>query len=301
MAKNFLDFEGLQIYDAKLKEWVRRQGSATSADWNEKDPTSKSFIANKPFGETGSEFPLVSVHLADGEGHEGEIENNDIANAVYTATPADNLIYVGESTGWPETEFDHVIWEGEEGKFTSMYFYGPTLDMSGYVSSAEEFESQKLEVTYNGTSYSFPLTPEHEGSSSFSIGQHNYQSYEYVFEYPFRVEISFDTVSNDETGEDDLDFSHVFFITYVLCNHPFDISIGFSNKQIIKLDNKYLNIAQSITDGETGLATGDQVYDATLVKTSRETQISPNEIVDFVEIKPTSTYSSSVITDYTEE
>lgn len=59
--------------------------------------------------------------------------------------------------------------------------------------------------------------------------------------------------------------------------------------------------APSIADGAHGFTTGDQVYDATLVTTSGIMQISPEEIVDFVEIKPTSAYSSSVITDYVEE
>ena len=65
---------------------------------------------------------------------------------------------------------------------------------------------------------------------------------------------------------------------------------------------KYVDL-EGLTQYDSKLKTwvADQVYDATLVKTSRETQLSPNEIVDFVEIKPTSVYSSSVITDYVEE
>ena len=294
--KKYIDFAGLSYYDSKLKTWVTDlvnshtpsvdaiqsiKAGQTELPVEEGTVTLSSVagtgsyddLKDKPFEEVSSEFPLVSVHFADGEGHEGEIENNDITNAVYTATPADNLIYVGESTGWPETEFDHIIWDDSpdttaEGRFPSMYFYGPTLDMSGYVNTLKEFKSQKLEVTYNGTSYSLPLISEYDGvpeyesdETSFFAGQHQYQSSEYVFEYPFRVEIIIGTTYNEETGKDDLDFSHVFFTPYLLCNRPFDISIGFSNKQIIKIDNKYINTAQSISDGETGLVTGDQVYD----------------------------------------
>lgn len=302
MAKNFLDFEGLQAYDAKLKEWVRRQGSAsaTPADWNEKDPTSKSFIANKPFEEIGSGFSFVSVHLADGEGHEGEIENDDTTNAVKTVTPADNLIYVGESTGWPATEFDHIIWSADpdttaEGRFSSMYFYGPTLDLSELIHSVEEWKSYKANIVYNGTSYSLPLIQSSE--DSYYVGQKDTSSDEYIYEYPFRIEINIETNYNEDTGEDELDFSNVSFVTYLLCKSPFDIDISFGNKEIIKLDNKYINTAQSIQDNEQGFTTGDQVYDATMVTIDLKTFNVP-ETIGFAEINPGTGHSSDIITSY---
>ena len=305
MAKNFLDFEGLQAYDAKLKEWVRRQGSAsaTPADWNEKDPTSKSFIANKPFEEIGSGFSFVSVHLEDGEGHEGEIENNDTTNAVYTVTPSDSLVYSDPEEGWPSTDFDHIIWDSDpdttaEGRFISMYFYGPTLDLSELIHSVEEWKSYKANIVYNGTSYSLPLIQSYQSyEDSYYVGQKDTSSDEYIYEYPFRIEINIETNYNEDTGEDELDFSNVSFVTYLLCKSPFDINISFGNKEIIKLDNKYINTAQSIQDNEQGFTTGDQVYDATMVTIDLKTFNVP-ETIGFAEINPGTGHSSDIITSY---
>ena len=85
-------------------------------------------------------------------------------------------------------------------------------------------------------------------------------------------------------------------------------------EEIHKLDIKYLNIAQSIADGATGLATGDQVYDyvqSVLMETisslqSRVQELENQMIVnseaseganDFSEVEPENS-SDSVVTDY---
>lgn len=45
--KKFVDASGLAFYDSKLKNWVLRN-AGQPGDWNENDPSSKSYIANKP-------------------------------------------------------------------------------------------------------------------------------------------------------------------------------------------------------------------------------------------------------------
>ena len=185
-----------------------------------------------------------------------------------------------------------------------MYFYGPTLDLSELIHSAEELKSYKANIIYNGTSYSLPLISEYDGvpeygadDNSFFVGQRQYQSSEYIFEYPFRIEITIGTNYNEDTGEDELDFSNVSFVTYLLCKSPFDIDISFGNKEIIKLDNKYINTAQSIQDNEQGFTTGDQVYDATMVTIDLKTFNVP-ETIGFAEINPGTGHSSDIITSY---
>ena len=57
MDEKFLNLSGLSFYDKKLKEWTQNQ--IQPADWNESDPTSKSFVQNRPFYE---EVEVVSTY-----------------------------------------------------------------------------------------------------------------------------------------------------------------------------------------------------------------------------------------------
>lgn len=57
MEEKFLNLSGLTFYDRNIKKWTQNQ--IQPADWNESDPTSKSFVQNRPFYE---EVEVVSTY-----------------------------------------------------------------------------------------------------------------------------------------------------------------------------------------------------------------------------------------------
>ena len=71
--KKFVDASGLAFYDSKLKNWVLKN-AGQPGDWNESDESSKSYIANKPFGLTVDNVLIRGIRptaMAEGS----EIEN----------------------------------------------------------------------------------------------------------------------------------------------------------------------------------------------------------------------------------
>ena len=276
MAKTFLDLEGLQLYDTKLKDWTYNQLPASEtvqplSNWNFKR------IVQGNYGD--QDFSVTWENNID----ENYLEVDSSDNTLYSWRPKDE-------------DSDSDVYTPMDSKFLRFNPEGSTITV--------EYNGQ----TYSGTTY-LADTYSDSGriSKYFAVGPVGWLSDKSVVPedqktWPFSFEI--DTEENMDGSPAFYDItvaSTSYWLEIIgseedLSTRTDEITVSIDSVTLKKLDKKFLptDIVEDVADSKTKT---EKLTDLVEGETLR---ISNVDYIDFVFIEPQDS-SSDIVTAYDDE